>query len=79
MDLARRPLGESALVLRGALIGVAGIVLFSIMWIATTGSLEQPPLYVVAHILKVVGGITGGLVAERRKRRVVAVDQAAWI
>jgi hypothetical protein len=68
---------ESALVLHGALIGVAGIVLFSTMWIATTGSPKQPPLYVVAHILKVLGGITGGLVAERRKRGIVAVDQVS--
>jgi hypothetical protein len=61
---------ESALVLHGALIGVVGIVLFGIMWVATTGSLAQPALYVVAHFLKVLGGIAGGLVAETRKRRV---------
>lgn len=61
---------ESALVLHGALIGVVGIVLFGIMWVATTGSLAQPPLYVVAHGLKVLGGISGGLVAERRKQAV---------
>jgi hypothetical protein len=62
---------ESDWVLHGALIGVAGAVLFSVLWIATTGSLAQPTLYVVAHVLKVLGGITGGLVAERRERRVV--------
>jgi hypothetical protein len=63
---------ESDFVLHGALIGVAGMLLFSVMWIATTGSLAQPPLYVVAHGLKVLGGIAGGSVAERRKRRVPA-------
>ena len=62
---------ESDLVLHGALIGLSGFVLFSVLWIATTESLAQPALYVVAHVLKVLGGITGGLVAERRRRRVV--------
>ena len=28
----------------------------------------QPPLYLVAHVLKVLGGITGGTVVQRRKR-----------
>jgi len=67
---------ESAFVLHGALIGVVGIVLFGIMWVSTTGSLAQPALYVVAHVLKVLGGIAGGLVAERRKRRVGSVERA---
>ena len=61
---------ESGFVLHGALIGVVGAVLFSIMWRATTGALAQPVPYVVAHVLKVVGGITGGLVAEKRKEAV---------
>jgi hypothetical protein len=61
---------ESRFVLHGALVGVAGILLFGIMWVSTTGSLAQPPLYVVAHLLKVLGGITGGLVVERRRQRV---------
>jgi hypothetical protein len=63
---------ESGFVLHGVLIGVFGIVLFGIMWIATTRSLSQPVLYVVAHGLKIVGGIAGGLVAEKRKRRLLA-------
>ena len=62
---------ESAFVTHGVLIGVLGILLFAIMWIATTRSLAQPPLYVVAHVLKVLGGIAGGLVAEKRKRHVL--------
>jgi hypothetical protein len=37
--------------------------------IGTTGSLAQPALYVVAHGLKIVGGVAGGLIAERRHRR----------
>ena len=59
---------DSAFVTHGVLIGVLGILLFTVMWIATTRSLAQPPLYIVAHALKVVGGISGGLVAEKRKR-----------
>ena len=61
---------ESAFVFHGVLIGVVGILLFGIMWLGTTRSLAQPSLYVVAHFLKVLGGIAGGLVAEKRKRRV---------
>ena len=67
---------ESGFVLHGTLVGVVGILLFAIMWVATTGSLAQPPLYVVAHLLKVLGGITGGLVVETRRRRVLGVKQA---
>ena len=63
---------DSAFVLHGALIGIFGILLFTVMWVGTTGSLAQPALYVVAHGLKIVGGIAGGLIAERRHRRVLA-------
>jgi hypothetical protein len=62
---------ESGFVLHGVLIGVVGILLFGIMWVATTRSLAQPPLYVVAHFLKVLGGIAGGLVAEKRQRHIL--------
>lgn len=63
---------ESRFILHGALVGVVGILLFTIMWVATTGSLAQPPLYIVAHLLKVLGGIMGGVASERRKLRVLA-------
>jgi hypothetical protein len=62
---------ESAFVLHGVLIGVFGVLLFGIMWLATTRSLAQPSLYVVAHVLKVLGGIAGGLVAEKRQRHIL--------
>jgi hypothetical protein len=69
---------ESRFVLHGTLVGAVGIVLFTTMWVATTGSLAQPPVYVVAHLLKVLGGITGGFVVQRRKRHVgLAVTQEA--
>jgi len=57
---------DSGFVLHGALIGVVGTLLFSTLWVATTPSRAQPPLYLVAHVLKVLGGIAGGLVARRR-------------
>jgi hypothetical protein len=68
---------ESAFVTHGVLVGVFGILLFGIMWLAGTGSLAQPPLYVVAHALKILGGIAGGLVAERRQRDVLPVKPVA--
>jgi len=67
---------EADFVLHGVLIGAFGIVLFAIMWIATTGSFAQPSLYLVAHVLKVLGGVAGGLVARNRKRRGLAAGQA---
>ena len=63
---------ESGFILHGVLVGVVGILLFAIMWVVTVGWLVQPPLYIVAHLLKVLGGIAGGLVADRRKQRVPA-------
>src|SRR5262249_38141132 len=59
---------ESGFVLHGTLVGVVGILLFTVMWVATTGSLAQPPVYVAAHLLKVLGGLSGGLVVQRRRR-----------
>src|SRR5215471_8033738 len=64
-------------VLHGTLIGVVAALLFTIMWIATTPSLVQPFWYVVAHALKVLGGICGGLIAQRRaQRRPLAASKA---
>jgi hypothetical protein len=67
---------ESRFVLHGVLIGIVGIVLFTMMWVATTKSLAQPPLYVAAHLLKIPGGMAGGLVVERRRRRVLEAERA---
>jgi hypothetical protein len=61
---------DSAFVTHGVLIGVLGILLFGILWLATVGWRPQPPLYVIAHCLKVLGGIAGGLVAGKRRRYV---------
>jgi hypothetical protein len=64
---------DSAFVLHGVLIGAVGILLFTVMWVGTTGTFAQPALYVVAHGLKIVGGVVGGLIAERRYRRALAL------
>ena len=55
-------------VLHGALVGGVAALLFTALWVATTPSFAQPPAYVAAHVLKVLGGICGGLLARRRKR-----------
>jgi hypothetical protein len=64
---------ESGFVLHGLLVGAVGIVLFAILIFALSGSLTQPPLYIVAHGLKILGGVAGGLVADRRSRRTISV------
>ena len=66
---------ESGFVLHGMLVGVVGILLFGILIFVGAGSLAQPPLYLVAHVLKILGGIAGGVFVERRRRRVAAVEQ----
>ena len=58
---------ESGFVLHGALIGLTGGLLFTLLVVALSGSPNQPLLYLVAHGLKVIGGITGGIVARNRR------------
>jgi len=57
---------ESGFVLHGILVGAVGIVIFTTLILALSGSLTQPPLYLVAHGLKILGGVVGGLVADKR-------------
>lgn len=52
----------SRFVLHGALIGVAGTV----MYVALTRGQPEPWPYLAAHALKVVGGAAGGFVLARR-------------
>jgi hypothetical protein len=65
---------ESGFALHGALIGLTGVLLFTTLVFVLSGSLAQPPLYWVAHGLKIVGGMTGGIVANKRSlnRRTLA-------
>lgn len=54
---------ESLFALHGALVGlVAALIYLGLAW-----GQPQPLLYKVAHGLKVVGGVAGGVVALRRK------------
>ena len=54
---------ESRFVLHGALVGVVA----ALFYLALASGQPQPLLYRIAHGLKVVGGVAGGLVASRRK------------
>ena len=64
---------ESTFVLHGALIGVIATLLFTGMWIATTPSWVQPVPYLIAHALKIAGGVCGGMLANQRKQGRIAV------
>ena len=59
---------ESGFVLHGVLTGLVAFSLFLLLIFVGSGSIKQPVLYWVAHGLKVLGGIAGGMVAERRRK-----------
>jgi hypothetical protein len=67
---------ESRFVLHGALVGGVAVLLFVTLIFAVNKTFAEPPLYIVAHGMKLLGGITGGLVAEKRKRRVITIEAA---
>ena len=50
---------QKHLVLHGALVGLVGVVLY----VALTLGRPEPAAYIVAHVLKVLGGATGGYLA----------------
>lgn len=54
---------ESLFALHGALVGLVA----ALIYLGLARGQPQPPLYKVAHGLKIVGGIAGGIVASRRK------------
>jgi putative membrane protein (TIGR04086 family) len=60
--VARR--AESSVVLHGALTGLTAALIY-IALMAASGQ-AQPPIYWVAHALKVVGGAAGGSLIARR-------------
>ncbi len=49
-------------ILHGALIGLAG----SLMYVALTRGAPEPWPYVLAHVLKIAGGATGGMMLAGR-------------
>jgi hypothetical protein len=66
---------ESRFVLHGALVGGVAVLVFVTLIFAINKTFAEPPLYIVAHTMKILGGITGGLVAEKR-RRVIEAEPA---
>ena len=54
---------ESRFVLHGTLVGVVA----ALIYIALTRAHAEPFAYIVAHVLKLVGGACGGFVAQRRR------------
>lgn len=59
---------ESSFVLHGLLIGVVAVMVYTGLGLLNPESGPLPFVYIVAHGFKLVGGIAGGLVAQRRKR-----------
>lgn len=54
---------QARFVLHGALVGIVAVLFYlGLAW-----RQPQPPLYKIAHGLKVVGGMGGGIVAARRR------------
>ena len=53
------------LVLHGALVGFTAFAIYMIPM--TVSGEAQPPIYWVAHAAKLLGGLTGGFVATRRR------------
>ncbi|HET6931976.1 MAG TPA: hypothetical protein VFI45_16740 [Candidatus Acidoferrum sp.] len=55
---------DSHFVLHGVLVGVAA----TLIYVALTRGAPEPPAYLIAHALKLIGGASGGLVAARRRQ-----------
>jgi hypothetical protein len=63
---------DSRFALHGALVGLVAFLIYTgLAW-----RQPQPLLYKIAHVLKIVGGASGGLVASRRRTPVGIVTQA---
>ena len=54
---------ESHFILHGMLVGVVA----ALIYVALTRAQPEPFAYIVAHALKLVGGASGGFVAQRRR------------
>lgn len=55
---------DSYLVLHGILVGVVATLLY----VGLTRGRPEPQAYLVAHVLKILGGAAGGFFAERRRK-----------
>ena len=58
---------EAFFVLHGLLVGAIGIIIY----VGLTRGAPEPLLYLLAHILKLLGGASGGFIAHRQKQRVL--------
>lgn len=61
--VARR--ARSRLVLHGLLVGFTAFVVY-VTPLLLAGE-DQPPLYWIAHAMKILGGLTGGVIAARQQ------------
>lgn len=62
--------GRPYAMLNGALVGTVAAAFYIVLFTATApAGQSQPLLYKVSHVLKVLGGLSGGLVASRRSAR----------
>jgi hypothetical protein len=60
--------GRPHAMLNGALVGAVAATFYILIFIAMApAGQSQPLLFKVSHVLKVVGGLAGGLVASRRR------------
>ena len=55
---------SSRFVIHGAIVGLAAFAVYMIPVVAGGGA--QPPLYWLAHAMKLLGGMSGGVVAAKR-------------
>ena len=58
---------EAHFVLHGLLVGAIGILIY----VGLTRGGPEPLLYILAHILKLLGGAAGGYVTQRQRERAV--------
>jgi len=54
---------ESRFILHGTLVGVVA----ALIYVTLTRAQPEPFAYIVAHVLKIMGGACGGFVAQRRR------------
>ena len=58
---------ETGFVLHGVLVAIVSIVMFVALIFAINKTFNEPPLYIVAHGLKIAGGVAGGMFAAKRR------------
>jgi putative membrane protein (TIGR04086 family) len=64
---------ESRFVLHGILVGVVA----ALIYVALTRGGPEPPAYLIAHGLKILGGAAGGFVAARRQKPAQQLNTSA--